>query len=48
MSGLTPALVSEFWQYMMHRYNASVIDKRSASEMQAVSLLLGKLGIVGC
>lgn len=46
MSGLTAALVCEFWQYMMHRYNASVIDKRSASEMQAVSLLLGKLGIV--
>jgi hypothetical protein len=46
MSGLTPALVAEFWQYMMHRYGGSVIDKRNASEMQLVGALLGKLGIV--
>lgn len=46
MSGLTPELVATFWQYMTHHYGASVIDKRNAADMQVVSALLGKLGIV--
>ena len=38
--------VSTFWDYMTHRFGASVVDKKDAAEMQLVSALLGALGIV--
>jgi len=46
MSGLTPTQVATFWQYMTHRFDASIIDKRNAVEMQLVSRLLDSIGIV--
>src|SRR5262249_28101861 len=42
----TPELVRAFYKHMTGTFGASVIDKRSATEMQVVAGVLGALGIV--
>lgn len=46
MSSLTSAAVEALWAYMLKRFNASVADKQSSFQMQAVATFLAAIGVV--
>ena len=46
MTEPTPDLVRRFYAYMLGHFGGQVLDKQNATEMKAVALLLGQIGVL--